>query len=119
MNSLLDLGSKKIAKDCDIRRHKLVAIAMSKSGHIIASATNRKHQGNISDYSYHAEEFLVRKLRRLSARERFGHIRVLVARLSRSGWALAKPCSGCKRILNNYGINDVWYTDRNGICALI
>lgn len=118
MNSLLELGSRKIRKDCDIRRHKLVAIALSKSGHIIASATNRKHSGNVSDYSFHAEEFLVRKLRKLSARERYGSIRILVARLSKSGWALAKPCNGCQRILKGYGITDVWFTDREGIFKL-
>jgi len=91
---------------------------MSKSGKIIASATNRLAEGRISDFSFHAEEFLVKKLRKLSARERYGPIRVLVARLARSGWALAKPCIGCKNILNAYGIDDVWYTDREGIRKL-
>lgn len=118
MNSLLEIGSRKIRKDCDVRRHKLVAFAMSKSGCVIATATNRKHSGNVSDYSFHAEEFLVRKLRKLAARERFGPIRVLVARLSKSGWALAKPCNGCRRLLNGYGITDIWFTDRQGIFKL-
>lgn len=116
--SLLALGSRKISKDCDIRRHKLVAIAMSKSGHIIASATNRKASGRVSDFSFHAEEFLVRKLRKLSARERYGPIRVFVARLARSGWALAKPCDKCHSILTSYGIDDIWYTDKLNIVKL-
>lgn len=115
MNSLetcLDLGDRKIRKHCDIKRHKLVAMAFSKSGKLIATATNRRGEGSISDFSIHAEEFLVRKLRRISARERYGKIRIIVARLSKRGWAMARPCRGCQKILAGYGIEDIWYTEQ-------
>ena len=112
MQNLLKLGRQKIVKDCDVKRHRLVAIAFSRSGCVIATATNRKGEGYISDYSFHAEEFLVRKLRKIKARERYGAIRVLVARLSKTGWASAAPCPGCRKILADYGIKDIWFTDR-------
>jgi cytidine deaminase len=115
MTDFLAIGQRKISKDCTIKRHKLVAMAFSKSGHLICTETNRKGRGALSDFSIHAEEFLVRKLRRLSARERFGKIRVVVARLSRTGWAMARPCAGCQKMLTDYGITDIWYTQRIGI----
>jgi len=114
MNAL-DIGKNKIRKDCSIKRHKLVAMAFSKSGYLICTETNRKGSGNVSDFSIHAEEFLVRKLRKLSARERYGKIRVVVARMAKSGWAMARPCGGCQKILSDYGITDIWYTQRIGM----
>ena len=111
----LEFCKNKINRDCDIKRHKLAAIAFSKSGNIIASAVNRKGAGYISDFSFHAEEYLVKKLHKLRARERFGFIRVLVVRMGRATpWALAKPCNGCRNILNNYGVTEVHYTDSFG-----
>lgn len=111
----IEIGRRKILKDCDIKRHRIAAIAFISNGHVIAVETNRKGSGDISDFSFHAEEFLERKLRRIKARERFGRIYVLVTRLGRQhGWTLAKPCEGCARKLLKYG-STILYTDEDGI----
>lgn len=112
----LEYCRKKINKDCDIRLQKHAAIAMSKSGYIIASAVNRKHNdGVVSDHSLHAEEALIRKLHRIKAKERFGYIRVIVVRVPKGReWGMSKPCPGCERLLIAYGIDDISYTDNDG-----
>lgn len=109
-----DFIAKKV-KDSDIKTHKLVAIAFAKSGKIITSAVNRAAEGQISDFSIHAEEFLVKKLRKIKAKERFGYVEVLVVRWSRRRVrSLAKPCIGCVKILKQYGVNVVYYSDAKG-----
>jgi len=109
------LGKAKILKDCDIKRHRLVAIAFTRSGRIIAIDTNRRGSGAISDFSFHAEEFLIRRLHKIKARERFGDISILVARWGRGpGWTLARPCEGCQALMARYGIKTVEYTDYGG-----
>lgn len=115
----LDFCKYKIRKDCDVVRHKLCAIAFSKSGNIIASATNRIYNGlPESPFSIHAEKYLIRKLKKLHAFERFGDIRVLVVRLAKSkGWAMAKPCQNCEKSLRDYKIQGVSFTSENGSIA--
>lgn len=113
----IEIGRKKISKDCDVKRHRLMCMAFTKNGHLICVETNRiASHGNISGFSIHAEEAVVNKLLRLRARERFGKIFVLVARLNKAngGWTLAKPCEGCEKKLRDYGITEIYYTDEAG-----
>lgn len=111
----LEIGKQKIFKDCNIKRHRVVAIAFTRSGQIIACDVNRLGSGFVSVWSFHAEEFIANKLKRIGARERFGSIHVLVARLGRGkGWTLAKPCSGCERKLRLSGVDSVFYTEEDG-----
>lgn len=110
----IELGRRKILKDCDIQRHRICAIAFTPNGRIICVETNRLGCGDVSDFSWHAEEFLIRKLMRIKARERFGKINILVARLGRQkGWTMARPCDGCARKLMRY-VDRVYYVDENG-----
>lgn len=110
----IELGRRKILKDCDIKRHRIVAIAFTPNGRVICLETNRAGSGAISDFSWHAEEFLVKKLLRIKARERFGKIHVLVARLGRrDGWTMGKPCDGCGKKLLRYA-DRVYYIDEDG-----
>lgn len=117
----LDFCQEKIESSCTVKRHRLCAIAFSKSGHIIASATNRIHSdGFVSNFSIHAEEFLINKLRKVKAKERFGKIRVLVVRLAKGkGWAMAKPCKNCENILRSYGVQEVSYTSEDGSIKIL
>jgi len=99
-----------------IIKAKVVAIAFTSSGHILARATNKAIFGMGNKWSYHAEHMLVNKLHKLKARERYGKIFVMVLRWSRSkmDWAMAKPCSNCESILRKYGIEMVYYSDNDG-----
>ena len=110
----LELARRKIANHCDIKRHRIAALAFTPSGRVLAVETNRVGSGDISDFSWHAEEFLIRKLIRLKAKERFGKIYVLVGRLGRrDGWTMAKPCDGCSKKLARY-VDRVYYVDETG-----
>ncbi len=115
----IDICYRKIKKDCTVRSHKLAAIAFLKSGRILAVDTNRSLHTREAfkefKWSMHAEDFLVRKLTRIKARERFGEIYMLVARWSdTNGWAMAKPCANCEKTLAKYGIAQAYYTDNIG-----
>ena len=111
----LEIGKQKIAKDCNIKRHRIVAIAFTPRGQIITRDVNRIGSGDVSDWSFHAEEFIANKLKRIGARERFTSIHVLVARLGRGkGWTLAKPCTGCQWKLRLSGVSSVFYTEEDG-----
>jgi hypothetical protein len=111
----INLGIRKIKKDCSVQRHQLVAFAFTRNGHIIGIDTNRRGSGEISNFSLHAEEFLVNKLLRIKARERYGQIFILVTRLGRKrGWTMAKPCPGCQWKLREAGVNEVYYTNESG-----
>lgn len=120
MIKILDrIGKKLIDRRCTVDKHKLVAIAFTDSGHIIATETNKKSTLSASGYStVHAEEGLIRKLLKISAKERFGGINVLVGRWGRkNGWTLSFPCRNCAVLMQKYPVKKVFYTDSNGrIC---
>ena len=114
---VMTFAKNKIHKDCDVKRHRLCALAFNKNGCLIASATNRIHEdGQVSDFSIHAEEFLIKKLRKINASVRSdGYICVLVVRLAKGkGWTMAKPCRGCEKLMRDYGITEISYTDEKG-----
>ena len=99
----------------DVKRAKLVAIAFRKNGSFITSAINQIFRGNKNKFSVHAEEALIKKLKKLRARERYGPITVLVMRWSKGyGWKIAKPCASCERQLRDYGIVSVLFTSNDG-----
>lgn len=112
----MEMCREKINRSCDVKRHRHCALAFSKSGKLIAAATNRiSDHGYVSDWSLHAEEMLIKKLRKIHAKERFGYIRILVVRMPKAQeWGMSKPCSGCSRLIQDYGINDVSFTNNIG-----
>jgi len=108
-------AKEKIKRHCTVCNFKLASIALSHSGEVIASATNKRASGVISEFSEHAEEALVRRLKKLSAIERYKYIDVMVLRMKKNGeFGLAKPCPGCYRLLTNYGVRNIYYTDSDG-----
>lgn len=89
----------------NLRSYKFLAIALSSSGHIITTAHNMKGEGLISSTSIHAEEFLLRKLRKINAFNRFKGINVVVMRYTSSrGWEAVKPCEKCQRLLRIFPV---------------
>lgn len=112
--NIMNLAEKKINKHSDIKIHKLCAIAMTKNGHLVATATNKKASGIVSDFSYHAEEYLIRKLRKINAIHRYRDIIVVILRRSRSGWRNARPCIRCEGLLLGYGVKEIHHTDNFG-----
>jgi hypothetical protein len=113
--NLDNIGRQKILKDCTVRQHQLIAIAFTKTGRVVSRETNKLGSGDVSDWSWHAEEALANKLFKTNAVRRNGDIYVLVARLGRSkGWTLAKPCPGCRWKLKISGVSAVFYTEDDG-----
>jgi len=111
-----DFGSAKSKlNNCNVKRAKIVAIAFTKSLHIVTTATNQINKGSSKKWTFHAEENLIKKLKKLRAKERKGNISVLIMRWSiRKGWTIAKPCKNCLRDLLNYGIKEIYYTNNSG-----
>lgn len=108
---------QKIRNSCTVKVHKLACVVFNHKGHIYTCDTNRQiHSDDDSDkWTFHAEEFVIKKLRRIKARERFRKLYILVARWrSHAGWGLAKPCGDCERILRIYGVDGVFYTNDEG-----
>lgn len=113
MKAVIRKAKQKLRKS-DIRRHKVVAMAFS-GQYMVAGAVNLAGSGKVSSFSFHAEELLINKLRKIKALERFGRISVLVMRLKKTGeWGMARPCRNCTRLMSNYGVSDVVYTDFDG-----
>lgn len=113
--NLDSIGRQKILKDCTVRQHRLIAIAFTKAGRVISLETNKLGSGDVSEWSWHAEEALANKLYKTNAIRRVGDIYVLVARLSRTNaWTLAKPCDGCRRKLKMSGVAAIFYTEDDG-----
>lgn len=110
------LGLGKIRRSCTVENGRLCAFAFTSSGHIIALETNRRSTtGEITNWSIHSEEFLIKKLYKLRARERYGKIDILVARWDKhGGWRLAKPCPKCESMMKDYGIRKISYTNELG-----
>lgn len=109
------IAEDKIKRSSTVKIHKLAAIAMTKNGHFICCETNRQGEGIVSDFSLHAEEFLVKKLKKINANIRYNNIIVVVMRQKRSGgFGMAKPCARCEGLLVGYGVKEVHYTDESG-----
>lgn len=113
-NSIMKFASEEV-HESTVKIHRLVAIAMTRNGHIIAHATNRKESISTFRYSIHAEDFLIKKLKKINALHRYKNIVVVVLRMSRAfGWRLAKPCPRCEGLLLGYGIREIYYTNNFG-----
>lgn len=103
----------KAARYTNVRRAKVSAIALSKTGTIIATAHNRRVEGQVGKWTEHAEEVLINKLERMKAFQRFKDITILVMRINKLGMAMARPCVKCQKLLSRYEVN-VYYTGRDG-----
>jgi len=105
--------AKQVAGYGNVRRAKVSAIAFTPNGTIIATAHNRRVHGKPGKWTEHAEEVLIHKLNRIRAWDRHGEIIVLVTRFNTTGIVMAKPCSDCQKLLNQYPVT-VMYTNEMG-----
>jgi len=104
----------KIARGGDVIKARMSCLAISRSGDIICSSSNRLLQGNRIRWSEHAEEATIRKLLKVHAFDRYKGISMFVFRISSNGISLAKPCLKCQRLINKYPLT-VFYTTDGGI----
>jgi len=114
----LKLGIK-VAKNSNVRRGKLCAMAFSDQGELIAFAHNRKTTVNLPRrvWTEHAEIALINKLKRIRAFFRYDNITILVLRINSMSMTMAKPCQRCQKILDQYPVT-ILYSDWNGqICS--
>jgi hypothetical protein len=96
-----------VAKNSDVVRGKIGAIAFLKNGHIITRASNAIIWGHGLRRTIHGEEFLLYKLKKLNAFNRYGkeNIYILVVRWTKSGKVKnAKPCPNCFSLLAASGL---------------
>lgn len=109
-----DTKSKLVS--CDVNRSKMIALAFDdKSGNLITSATNRTTRGHAYKWTIHAEEFLIRKLKKIKAFDRFKKISMLVLRYTTTkSWSMAKPCTQCQKLIISAGFNSVYYSNHEG-----
>ena len=103
----------KIARGGDVIKARMSCLAISKSGDIICSSSNRLLLGNNVRYSEHAEAAVIRKLHKLNAFNRFKDITIFVFRISSLGVSMARPCIKCQKLINRYPVT-VFYTTENG-----
>jgi len=111
-DNFLAIGTK-IAQFGNVKKARMSAIAFTKSGRIIAHASNRRVMGQQNKFSLHAEEALLMKLEKLHAFQRFDNISIFVMRINKLGIAMARPCRKCARLLDRYPVT-VFYTDIDG-----
>jgi cytidine deaminase len=112
-NSILD-KTIKIANNSNVKRAKVCAIAFNNRGHLISYANNRRVEGHKRIFTEHAEQNLIRKLRKIKAFSRFGHIVIFILRINSHGLALSMPCKRCQQILQQYSNKiTVFYSDNN------
>lgn len=108
----------KAKQKSDVKQHQIVAIAQV-GWRVVAVAMNRRGTGEVSEFSIHAEEFLVKKLLKIKA-IRFGPLNIAVIRVDKKGGIrCAKPCTGCQRVLSRYVAKhpgtEVYYTNDDGV----
>lgn len=110
--------AQKTARYANVKRAKVAAIAISHSGEIIASAHNRRVEGDPDKWTEHAEEVLLAKLVKLKAFDRYDKIKIFVLRVTNKGFGMAKPCRRCRAQLDNYDVQVYYTRDEHLIGAL-
>lgn len=104
---------QKISKYGDVKKAKVVAICMDKSGRVLVHAHNRKILGVDGRFSIHAEEDLVNKIIKRNIHIRYKDITILILRFASHGLAMARPCENCQSILEKIEA-DIYYSDNSG-----
>lgn len=107
-----------ILSNCDIKIHRVGAVLFQANGRILAMACNKKGNGYVSEFSYHAEEMVLTKAAR-KWRQAGKKAYILVVRIrGGSDWGLAKPCGPCDHLCKKAGVAGIYYTTVNGIRKL-
>lgn len=110
---------KYILRNCDIKIHRMGAVAFTRNGRIISMACNRKGDGYVSEFSFHCEEMVLEKSAYFRKTRKNEEVYILVVRIrGGSDWALAKPCEGCYQLCKDAGVKGIYYTTVDGIRSL-
>ena len=111
----IQIATKK-ARQGNVKRGKISALAFSGSGELIASAHNRRITINLSQkvWTEHAEISLINKLRKIKAFSRYNNITIFVLRISSCGIKMAKPCKACQSVMKKMGVKYAWYSNSTG-----
>ena len=112
MNKYLHILKKaRLKSNCKI---KMSAIAVS-GGRILAVASNMEGSSGAGEYQYsrHAEDNLLRLIRRIPSRTRV-YLFVYRQHGTSGRRLLARPCKKCRRVLAKANIKRVWYTTEDG-----
>ena len=97
----------------DIAIHKMAAIVFTRNGRVLGVASNKRGNGYVSEYSYHAEEMVLDKTAyaRREARKKKTKVYLLVVRINKRGeLRLAAPCYPCYQMCRSAGIEKIFYT---------
>ena len=105
----------KEAKQSPVIRGKVGAVIFTRSGNIIASASNTIFYGQKNKWTVHAEEAVVKKVINFRSRSELGRLFILVVRykVGSDSLGIAKPCARCTALLKWAGIK-AFFTDENG-----
>lgn len=104
------LMAKTQASYSNVSKAKVAAIAFSKKGEVLAQAHNRLI-GKPNKWSEHAEESLIKKLRKNRLLDK--GVKILVVRMGKKGPLMAKPCVKCQKLILKYNI-EAYYTSEDG-----
>lgn len=115
---------KKGSFHCSIAldRSKIIAVGWNKPEKEDARAFHFARKFCLPDklrYKYlHAEECMIARL--ISLNKLSSSLNIVVIRVNRWGeLGSSKPCSNCETILSAYGLNRVWFSNKDGeICRL-
>lgn len=111
---------KYILRNSNIKIHRVGAVLFTSNGRVLAMAANKKGNGYVSEFSYHAEEMVLRK-GAYPWRKARSKAYILVVRIrsgTASDYALAKPCEGCHQLCKEAGVSGIFYTTMEGIRSL-
>jgi cytidine deaminase len=103
-----------VSRKSNVIRSRVGAVLFTKKGHIIASACNRRYDGN-KRLTIHAEAAVIAKAVKLRAKQRMDQLFVLVVRTKKAstGICMAKPCLNCAKLLEKSGFI-TFYSDNDG-----
>jgi|SRR3989344_335092 len=110
------ISPKELAKDLLLRSDhytfQLGAVIVDVRGRIISWGWNTCNRGIGSRLSGHAEALAIRR----ANRKRLKGASIFVAgRARNTGSSItAKPCKNCQKILQHFGIVDVYFTTKSG-----
>jgi len=106
-----------VAKKSNVIRGKVGAVIFTRSGRIVASASNTVFYGHKNKWTIHAEDFAIRKCFSISSKvlRRLYPLYLLVVRYSKEydTLAMARPCKKCEQIIRGLGII-TFYSDKDG-----
>ena len=111
-NKIISIVQKELAKPFEIRKSWTIAIVV-RGNKIISIGRNTRRlplssvgRDSKKMYSFHAEYNVLKKVRDAEGADMY-----VLRTLKKGGFANAKPCINCERIINERGVKRVFYTE--------